>query len=350
MKHQCEKLCWHFSGAKYIGHLGPKQPPEYFRTDKYDPYQTNKYPTFTSVPLTIVGDTIDPVYPSPYSHREIDQYVQKLHQKFKAPNQINPLLIMKAVFNINSGQPLNPRNEKSLSQAAIGLTAELEGDHRADIDKSALDTSHVFANILDPGYAYPGDRSVCTIIPATPLARYSRSTTLARDTLESSPSNTSTIGDDPATLIGQKMGRNVFPFDSPSTTSSTPSRASILAMELPPDVSGSSTGAAPLAPPKEVERVKRQLLQTGQGHRPQEPATTPQGVEGAQQLATAPGGGDRAQQLATTPGGDGAQQQQSGSRDQKRKAEEEGHKETKCEKIEEEEGEEEDDIKLLPLP
>ena len=109
-------------------------------------------------------------------------------------------------------------------------------------------------------------------------------------------------------------------------------------MELPPDVSGSYTGAAPLAPPKEVERVKRQLLQTGQGHGPQEPATTPRGVEGAQQLAT-------------TPGGDGAQQQQSGSGDQKRKAEEEGHKETKCEKIEEEEGEEEeDDVKLLPLP
>ena len=43
MKLQCEKRCWHFSEAKYIGHLGPKQPPEYFRTDKYDPYQTNKY-------------------------------------------------------------------------------------------------------------------------------------------------------------------------------------------------------------------------------------------------------------------------------------------------------------------
>ena len=254
---------------------------------------------------------------------------------------------------------------KSWLQVALGLTAELEGDYRADTDKSALDTSHnVFANILDPGYMYPGNRSVCTIIPATPLARYSRSTTPARDILESSPSNTSTIGDDPATLIGQKMGRNVFPFDSPSTTSSTTSRASTLAMELPPDVSGSSTGAAPLAPPKEVERVKRQLLQIGQGHGPQQlattpkgvegpqqPAATPGGVEGAQQLATAPGGGDRAQQLVTTPGGDGAQQQQSGSGDQKRKAEEEGHEETKHEKIEEEEEEEEDDnVKLLPLP
>ena len=83
MKLQCEKRCWHFSEAKYIGHLGPKQPPEYFRIDKYDPYQTNKYPTFTSVPLTIVGDTLDPVYPLPYSHREIDQYVQKLHQNLR---------------------------------------------------------------------------------------------------------------------------------------------------------------------------------------------------------------------------------------------------------------------------
>ena len=134
------------------------------------------------------------------------------------------------------------------------------------------------------------------------------------------------------------MGRNVFPFDSPSTTSSTPSWASTLAMEIPPDVSGSSTRAAPLTPPKEVERVKRQLLQTGQGHRLQQLATTPQGVEGPQQLATTPGGGD------------GAWQKQSGSGNQKRKAEEEGHEGTKCEKIEEEkEEEEEDDVKLLPL-
>ena len=158
----------------------------------------------------------------------------------------------------------------------LGHTAELEGDYRVDADKSALDTSHaVFANVLDPGYTYPGDSSVHTIIAPTPLARYSHSTTPARDILESSPSDTSTIGEDPAALIGQKMGRNLFPFDSPSTTSSIPSWVSTLAMELPPDVSGSSTRGAPFAPPEELERVKRQLLQTGQGHGAQLLATTP---------------------------------------------------------------------------
>ena len=55
MKLQCEKHCWHFSEAKYIGHLSPNLPPEYFRTDKYDPYQTDKHPPFPTAPLTIVG-------------------------------------------------------------------------------------------------------------------------------------------------------------------------------------------------------------------------------------------------------------------------------------------------------
>ena len=104
MKLQCKKHCWNFSEAKYIGHLSPNLPPEYFRTDKYDPYQTDKHPPFPTAPLIIVGDTLDPVYPLPLSHREIKQHIEKLHQKIKDPNKINHLLITRAVCNINSGQ------------------------------------------------------------------------------------------------------------------------------------------------------------------------------------------------------------------------------------------------------
>ena len=253
MKLQSEKRCWHFSEAKFIGHLGPDPPPEYFRTDKFDPYQTDKYPTYRSVPFTIVGDLLDPA-------------------KLKAPNELKPLLITRAVCDVNNGHPLNPRNEKSWSQAALSLTAELAGNYIADADKSALDTSHaVFANILDPGYPYPGDSSVRRMEFSTPLARFSRSTAPTRDILET-PSDTSTIGDDPAVLVSRKMGRDVYPFPSPSTISSTPSRASTLAMELQP-----STGGTPFPTPKEVEAVKRQVLQT-----------TPPSRMGAQQEATTP--------------------------------------------------------------
>ena len=201
MKLQCKKCCWHFSEVKFIGHLGPDPPPEYFRTDKFDPYQTDKYPTYRSVPFTIVGDLLDPVYPSPHSHREIEQYIENLSAKIKAPNELKPLLIMRAVHDVNNGHPLNPRNEKSWLQAALSLTAELAGNYIADGDKSALDTSHaVFANILDPGYLYPGDSSVHRMEFSTPLARFSHSTAPTRDILET-PSDTSTIGDDPATLV-----------------------------------------------------------------------------------------------------------------------------------------------------
>ena len=123
------------------------------------------------------------------------------------------------------------------------------------------------------------------------------------------------------------MGRDVYPFPSPSTISSTPSWASTLAMELQPY---SSTGGTPFPTPKEVEAVKRQVLQT-----------TPPSRMGAQQEATTPGI-EGVQPLAATP--------LSGSGDRKRKAEEEGQEETKREKkmktIEEEE---EGDVKLVPL-
>ena len=226
--------------------------------------------------------------------------------KIKAPNELNPLLIMRAVRDVNNGHPLNPRNEKSWLQAALSLTAELAGNYIADTDKSALDTSYaVFANILDPGYPYPGDSSVRRLEFSTPLARFSCSTAPTRDILET-PSDTSTIGDDPAMLVSQKMGRDVYPFPSPSTISSTPSQASTLAMELQPY---SSTGGTPFPTPKEVETVKRQVLQTTPPSRmgAQQEATTP-GMEGVEQLAATPQGVEEAQQLAATPGMEGVQQ------------------------------------------
>ena len=84
----------------------------------------------------------------------------------------------------------------------------------------------------------------------------------------------------------------------------------------------------------------------------QQVATTPQGVEGAQQVATTPGGVEGAQQEATTPGMEGVQPLAatplSGSGDHKRKAEE-GQEQTKREKMETIEEEEEDGVKLVPL-
>ena len=158
------------------------------------------------------------------------------------------------------------------------------------------------------------------------------------------------------------MGRDVYPFPSPSTISSTPSRASTLAMELQ-----ASIGGTLFPTPKEVEAVKRQVLQTTPPSRTgaqqeattpriegvQPLAATPQGMEGVQPLAATPQGVEGAQQVATTPRGvEGAQQVAttplSGSGDRKRKAEE-GQEQTKREKMETIEEEEEDGVKLVPL-
>ena len=80
----------------------------------------------------------------------------------------------------------------------------------------------------------------------------------------------------------------LFPSPAKSTVSSTPSRASTLAKELPDvsDVPGSSTAATPLATPKEDERVKSQVLQT----------VTPPSTVGGHQQAKQPGKGHGVQQ------------------------------------------------------
>ena len=133
-------------------------------------------------------------------------------------------------------------------------------------------------------------------------------------------------------------------------------------MELQP-----STEGTPFATPKQVEAVKRQVLQatppslTGPQQQAMTPgmegvqplAATPRGAEGAQQVATTPRGVEGAQQVATTPRGvEGAHQVAttplSGSGDRKRKAEE-GQEQTKREKMETVEEEEEDGVKLVPL-
>ena len=177
-----------------------------------------------------------------------------MNAKIKAPNELNPLLITRAVCDVNNGHPLNPRNEKSGSQAALSLTAELAGNYIADANKSALDTSHtVFANILDPG-----DSSVRRMEFSTPLARFLPVLPHQQEISWKHLLTQVTIGDDPAALVSRKMIRDVYPFPSPSTVSSTPSQASTLAMELQPH---SSTGGTPFPTPKEVETVKRQVLQ-----------------------------------------------------------------------------------------
>ena len=102
-----------------------------------------------------------------------------------------------------------------------------------------------------------------------------------------------------------------------------------------------STGGTPFPTPKEVEAVKRQVLQTTPPSRTeaQQEATIP-GMEGVQPLAATPCRVEGAQQVAITP--------VSGSGDRKRKAEE-GQEQTKPEKMETIEEEEEDGVKLVPL-
>ena len=95
------------------------------------------------------------------------------------------------------------------------------------------------------------------------------------------------------------MGRDVYPFSTPSTVSSTPSQASTLAMELQPY---SSTGGTPFAKPKEVETVKRQVLQTTPPSRmgAQQEATTP-GMEGSTETGSNPSRSGRSTATSNNP-------------------------------------------------
>ena len=171
---------------------------------------------------------------------KINEIRSKLPEKYA----IKMGLDTRAVCNVNKGFPLDPRKEESWVQASLALRAELEGNFKAKMDTRAFDASSIiFANIIDPGYTYPGDSSI-RALPGTPLARFSRSRVPTRDILDSSPSDTSSILDvseNPSAYISKKMGKNIDPsFSSPSTTSSTPSQASTLALPLG-DISGPST-------------------------------------------------------------------------------------------------------------
>ena len=72
MKMQCEKQCWHFSEAKYVGDMG-QNPYEYYRNDKDDPYNTEKDPPYVNVPDYILGDDLVLVFPSQWSHAEVSR-------------------------------------------------------------------------------------------------------------------------------------------------------------------------------------------------------------------------------------------------------------------------------------
>ena len=268
MKNQCEKRCWHFSEPKYVCNLSTNTPPECLVMDKYDPYLAKKHKldNYTIGPITIIGDTIIPVFTSRLSHEEITRNMNEIASKLPEKHVIEMGLLSRAVRDVNKGHPLDPRKEESWEQASLALRAELEGDFIAQMDTREFDVSSViFGNILDPGYPYHGDSSIRSH-PGTPLARFSRSRVPTRDILDSSSSDTSSVIDvseNPSAFISKKMGKTIdTSFSSPSTTSSTPSQSSTLAVPLG-DVSGPSTRRIndPLAPP--IGKVKRKILHSG---------------------------------------------------------------------------------------
>ena len=234
--------------------------------DKYDPYlaKEHKLDNYTNGPITIIGDTIFPVFTSRLSHAEITRKIDEIGSKLPEKHAIEMGLLSRAVRDVNKGHPLDPRKEQSWEQASLALRAELEGDFMAEMDTRSFDVSSViFGNILDPGYPYHGDSSIRSL-PGTPLARFSRSRVPTRDILDSSSSDTSRVIDvseNPSAFISKKMGKNIdTSFSSPSTTSSTPSQYSTLAVRFG-DLSGPSTRRDPLAPP--IGKVKRKILHSG---------------------------------------------------------------------------------------
>ena len=174
--------------------------------------------------------------------------------------QIRVGAFSRAVRDPKTGKPLDARIEASWRQSALALTTELEGDLIAEMDPRGFDSSTAIFERLDPGYTHLGDSSIRSI-SGTPLTRYSRSRPPTKDIIDTSPSDISSIDEDPSAFISMKMGTNIDPSSiSPSTTWSTPSRSSTIALPLSSE-SGPSYRRNPLPPP--IGTVKRQLLQTG---------------------------------------------------------------------------------------
>ena len=86
MRAQIEKRCWHFSEAKYVGHMGPN-PYEYYTNDMDDPYNTQKDPPYVNVPDYLPGDDLVPVFPSQWSRAEVSR--AEAEWRNKSRNQTN---------------------------------------------------------------------------------------------------------------------------------------------------------------------------------------------------------------------------------------------------------------------
>ena len=258
MKTQIEKRCWHFSEAKYVGHMG-QNPYEYYTNDMDDPYNTQKDPPYVNVPDYVPGDDLVPVFPSQWSCAEVSRAEREWRKKIKKPNKVRPLYVSRAVRNINSGEPLDPTMEENWNDAALALRSEMEGEVRARQEPDFDNSNLLFQGILEPGYIFPGDNALRS--PRRNLARYNR-VNVRRDILLSGSSGSSSKEDDTlsenAMLASQvKMGRNV-PAPSPASTTSSGMPLSQIARPLPP--LGSCPTVREFRPPiGDVRHVRRAL-------------------------------------------------------------------------------------------
>ena len=273
MKMQCEKRCWHFSEAKYVGQMA-QNPYEYYTNDKDDPYNTEKDPPYVNVPDYIPGDDLVPVFPSQWSRAEVSRAETEWRKKIKKPNKVRPLYVSRAVRNINSGEPLDPTKEENWNEAALALRSEMEGEVRARQEPDFDNSNLLFQGILEPGYIFPGDNALRS--PRRNLARYNR-VNVRRDILLSGSSGSSSKEDDTlsenAMLASQvKMGRNV-PAPSPASTTSSGMPLSQIARPLPP--LGSCPSVREFRPPIGDVRHVRRALDISSGDAPDPTSSVP---------------------------------------------------------------------------